>query len=99
MADVLAHYKITTMKKILNYIDGQLQEALSKQFIENESPVNGQVFSHTADSDKEDVELAVEAAKRAFPYWSGLSKQERHDHMMHLADGIQARFDEMVAAR
>ena len=98
MADVLAHYKITTMKKILNYIDGQLQEALSKQFIENESPVNGQVFSHTADSDKEDVELAVEAAKRAFPYWSGLSKQERHDHMMHLADGIQARFDEMVAA-
>ena len=86
------------MKKILNYIDGNLQEALSKEVIENESPVNGKVFSHIADSDKEDVELAVQAAKKAFPFWSGLSKKERHDHLMRLADGIEARFDEMVIA-
>ena len=50
------------------------------------------------DSDKQDVEKAVEAAKKAFPFWSGLSKKERHDHLMRLADGIQARFDEMVEA-
>ena len=56
------------MKKILNYIDGDLQEALSKKIIKNESPVNGKVFSHIADSDKEDVELAVRAAKNAFPF-------------------------------
>ena len=86
------------MKKILNYIDGNLQGALSKEVIENESPVNGKVFSHIADSDKEDVELAVQAAKKAFPFWSGLSKKERHDHLMRLADGIEARFDEMVIA-
>ena len=54
------------MKKILNYIDGNLQEALSKEVIENESPVNGKVFSLIADSDKEDVELAVKAAKKLF---------------------------------
>ena len=86
------------MKKLLNYIDGQLQEPLSKQYIENESPSNGQVFSLVPDSDKEDVDLAVKAAQKAFPLWSELSKQERHDHLMRLADGIQARFDEMVAA-
>ena len=86
------------MKKLLNYIGGELVEPICKQFIENESPTNGQVFSLIPDSDKEDVDLAVEEAKKAFPSWSGLSKQERHDHMMRLADGIQSRFDEMVAA-
>mgnify|MGYP006222335529 CR=1 FL=1 len=40
------------MKKILNYIDGNLKDALSKKIIENESPVDGKVFSHIADSDK-----------------------------------------------
>ena len=86
------------MKKLLNYINGELLEPHSKAYIENESPVDGQVFSLVPDSDKQDVEIAVEAAKKAFPFWSGLSKKERHDHLMRLADGIQARFDEMVEA-
>jgi aminomuconate-semialdehyde/2-hydroxymuconate-6-semialdehyde dehydrogenase len=86
------------MKKLLNYINGELLEPHSKEYIENESPVDGQVFSLVPDSDKQDVETAVEAAKKAFPFWSGLSKKERHDHLMRLADGIQARFDEMVEA-
>ena len=81
------------MKKILNYIDGNLQEALSGQIIENESPVNGKVFSHIANSDKEDVELAVQSAKKAFPFWSELSKKERHDHLIRLAvEGIYVKF-------
>ena len=86
------------MKKLLNYINGELLEPHSKEYIENESPVDGQVFSLVPDSDKQDVEKAVEAAKKAFPFWSGLSKKERHDHLMRLADGIQDRFDEMVQA-
>ena len=86
------------MKTLLNYIDGHLQEPVSKQFIENESPINGQVFSLIPDSDARDVEKAVEAAKKAFPFWSQLSKQERHDHLMRLADGITARFDELSQA-
>lgn len=86
------------MKKLLNYIGGELLEPHSGEFIENESPVDGQVFSLVPDSDMQDVEKAVKAAKKAFPSWSGLTKKERHDHLMRLADGIQARFDEMVVA-
>jgi len=86
------------MKKLLNYINGQLVEPISKQFIENESPINGQVFSLVPDSDKDDVELAVKSAQNAFPFWSGLSKQERHDHLMNLAKGIENRFEEMYKA-
>ncbi len=86
------------MKTLLNFIDGQQLEPVSKQFIDNESPINGRVFSLIPDSDERDVELAVDAAKRAFPIWSKLSKQERHDHLMRLANGIATRFDEMVKA-
>ncbi len=86
------------MKKLLNYINGEFLEPHSKEYIENESPVDGQVFSLVPESDKQDVEKAVESAKKAFPFWSGLSKKERHDHLIRLADGIQARFDEMVEA-
>ena len=86
------------MKTLLNFIDGQQLDPVSKQFIDNESPINGRVFSLIPDSDERDVELAVDAGKRAFPIWSKLSKQERHDHLMRLANGIAARFDEMVKA-
>ncbi len=86
------------MKKLLNYINGELLEPHLKEYIKNESPVDGQVFSLVPDSDEQDVEKAVEAAKKTFPFWSGLSKKERHDHLIRLADGIQVRFDEMVEA-
>ena len=86
------------MIKLLNYIDGQLVESQSKDFLKNESPTDGKVFSHIPDSDHKDVDLAVKAAKNAFPFWSKLSKQERHDHLMRLADGIESRFNEMVKA-
>lgn len=86
------------MKTVFNYIDGQQVEPISKQYIDNESPINGLVFSQIPDSDESDVEKAVRAAKQAFPIWSKLSKQERHDHLMRLADGIAARFDEFVIA-
>mgnify|MGYP006234035225 FL=1 len=68
MVDVPVRFKQNLMKKILNYIDGNLQEALSKEIIENESPVNGKVFSQIADSDMADVELAIQAAKKAFSF-------------------------------
>jgi aminomuconate-semialdehyde/2-hydroxymuconate-6-semialdehyde dehydrogenase len=86
------------MKKILNYINGELKEPISGAFIENESPVDGQVFSLVPDSDKRDVGEAVQAAKNAFPEWSKLSKQKRHDHLMRLADGIEKRMGELVIA-
>lgn len=86
------------MEKILNYINGEQCAPKSGQFIENVSPVNGQVYSLIADSDASDVEAAVEAAKAAFPMWSGLSKQERYNHLMRLSEGIKARFEEFVAA-
>ena len=86
------------MKKIYNYINGELRAPNSENYLDNVSPVNGQVYSYVPDSDAQDVEVAIQAAKEAFPSWSGLSKQDRYDHLMRLSEGIRSRFEELVTA-
>ena len=86
------------MKKIYNFINGELLAPNSGNYLDNVSPVNGQVYSYVPDSDAQDVEAAIQAAKAAFPSWSGLSKQDRYEHLMRLSEGIKNRFEELVAA-
>ena len=86
------------MEKILNYINGVLQEPHSKGYIDNYEPATGKVYSQVPDSDSYDIQQAVNAARIAFPDWSKTGLEERMMIMLKIADGIQARFDEFVAA-
>ena len=86
------------MKKIYNFINGELLAPRSGKYLDNVSPINGQVYSYVPDSDAQDVEVAIQAAKEAFSSWSGLSKQDRYEHLMRLSEGIKNRFEELVAA-
>jgi aminomuconate-semialdehyde/2-hydroxymuconate-6-semialdehyde dehydrogenase len=86
------------MEKIQNYIGGEFVGPNAGQYFDNVEPATGAVYCHIPNSQHEDVEKAVEAAKKAFPIWSMMSIEERGDWMMKIADGIQARMDEFVAA-
>lgn len=86
------------MQFIANYINGTLIEPLSKQYINNIEPATGQAYSHCPDSDERDVQLAYEAAKNAFESWSKTPLEERMLMLMGIADGIEKRMDEFVAA-
>ncbi len=86
------------MEKILNYINGVLQEPSSKQYLDNYEPATGKVYSQVPDSDTQDVRQAIDAARAAFPAWSKTGLEERMKIMLKIADGIQNRFDEFVAA-
>ena len=86
------------MEKILNYINGVLQEPVSKQYIDNFEPATGTVYSLVPDSGEEDVQQAYNAAKAAFADWSKTGLEERMMVMLKIADGIQNRFEEFVAA-
>ncbi|MEM7646837.1 MAG: aldehyde dehydrogenase family protein, partial [Pseudomonadota bacterium] len=86
------------MEMIKNLIGNELVEPRSGNYLDNYSPTNGQVYSKVPNSGKEDVDAAVKAAKEAFPYWSGLSTQERVDWMMKLADIIDRDADKLAAA-
>ena len=86
------------MKKILNYINGELVEPFSGSYLENYNPSNGKVYSLIPDSDKQDVLYAVNSAKNAFPSWKNTPKQERSNLLMKLADLIDKNFEELVKA-
>lgn len=86
------------MEKLQNFIDGKYCEPISGNYIDNFEPATGKVYSLIPNSDARDVELAVSAAEKAFPIWSGMSVEERSAIMVRLSEGIQARMDEFVAA-
>ena len=86
------------MEKILNYINGELVAPVSGSYLENYNPSTGKVYSLLPDSEKQDVDNAVAAAKSAFIGWSKTPKQERSNILMNLADSIEKHFDELVLA-
>ena len=86
------------MQKLFNYINGELIEPASKKYLDNYEPATGEVYSLCPDSDERDVQLAYEAAKNAFESWSKTPLENRMLILMKVADGIEKRMDEFVAA-
>lgn len=86
------------MDKIQNFINGEYQAPIDGNYIDNYEPATGNVYSLIPDSNEKDVEIAVSAAKKAFPVWSSMGIDERGKILMRLADGIRARMDEFIAA-
>lgn len=86
------------MQKILNYIDGELVEPISKSYLDNYDPSIGEVYSLIPDSNSADVDLACKAAQKAFPIWSKMSAQDRSNAMLRVADLIDKNLDKFALA-
>ncbi len=86
------------MEQLKNYINGELTEPVSKTYLDNYEPATGEVYSQLPDSDERDVRLAFGAAKNAFESWSTTPLENRMMILMKMADGIEKRMDEFVAA-
>ncbi len=81
------------MEKILNYIGGQLVEPINGKYLDNYEPATGKVYSLIPDSQEDDVEKAVIAAKEAFPLWSQTSQDERFHQIMKIVKLIERDLD------
>jgi aminomuconate-semialdehyde/2-hydroxymuconate-6-semialdehyde dehydrogenase len=86
------------MEKLQNYINGQYINPNQGNYIDNYEPATGKVYSLIPDSDETDVQLAVEAAEKAFPTWSKMSIEQRSAILVKVSEGIQNRMDEFVQA-
>ena len=86
------------MERILNYINGQLVEPVSKSYLENFDPSRGKVYGEIPDSDERDVQLATQAAKDAFPTWAATPREERSRLMLKVADLIDANLEKLAKA-
>ncbi len=76
------------MERIANLINGEMMAPLAGQYMDNYNPATGEVYSQVPSSKKEDVDLAVESAKKAFEKWSKTPALDRVSLMMKLADLI-----------
>jgi aminomuconate-semialdehyde/2-hydroxymuconate-6-semialdehyde dehydrogenase len=85
-------------KQILNYIDGQFCDPEKGQFMDNVNPATGAVYSQTPDSDAEDVQLAVNAAQRAFPDWSNRTPEFRFKVLNKMATLIEENLEALALA-
>jgi aminomuconate-semialdehyde/2-hydroxymuconate-6-semialdehyde dehydrogenase len=61
-------------------------------------PATGAAYAQCPVGTAADVEAAVSAANAAFPAWSALSGEERAGWLHRLANAIDARMDDFVAA-
>ncbi len=86
------------MFKIRNYINGELLPPLSNSYIDNYEPARGEVYSLIPRSSSEDLKLAIDAAKEAFPKWAATSKEVRSDFMRKISERIDERLEELAKA-
>lgn len=86
------------MQKIKNYINGELVEPISNQYIDNYDPSRGIVYSLIPDSDERDTENAVKAAKAAFHDWSVTPKDTRSKYLLKIASLIEDQLHELAVA-
>ena len=86
------------MDRIANFINGQYQAPLNGQYIDNIEPATGEVYGAIPNSDDTDVQAAIEAAHAALPTWRAMPLEQRADYLYAIAQGIEARLDELAFA-
>ncbi|EXA32077.1 hypothetical protein FOVG_16653 [Fusarium oxysporum f. sp. pisi HDV247] len=71
------------------FINGEFVPSVSGKTFDLTNPTTEEKIASVYEAGAEDVDLAVKAAKAAFPAWSALSAEERCDYLIKLADEIE----------
>ncbi|KAJ1393505.1 Aldehyde/histidinol dehydrogenase [Sesbania bispinosa] len=92
-------YKIPTIKFTKLFINGDFVDAVSGKTFETIDPRTGEVTASISEGDKEDIDIAVMAAREAFDSgpWPRMSGVERAKFMMKWADLIDQNREELAA--
>jgi len=78
-----------------HYIDGR--RVASKDRFLDRSPVDGSALGEISAGGAAESEMAVDAARRAFPAWAALGPEGRAPILRRFAEGILARAGELAA--
>nr|WP_043933238.1 aldehyde dehydrogenase family protein [Bacillus sp. EB01] len=84
------------MRKIMNYINGQWSEPSTGRFVPVMNPANGEVLGEVAQSSKEDVDKAVQAARQAQKLWRLVPAPERADYLYKVAFLLKERKEQLA---
>jgi aminomuconate-semialdehyde/2-hydroxymuconate-6-semialdehyde dehydrogenase len=86
------------MKKLANYINGHETAPLSGKYLDNFAPSTGKAYSLVPDSGAEDVNAAVEAAKKIFPWWSQRTPEQRSQVLLSIANRMEQAAEDLARA-
>ncbi|CAI8619800.1 unnamed protein product [Vicia faba] len=91
--------KVPTIKFTKLFINGDFVESLSGKSFETIDPRTGDVIARISEATKEDIDVAVKAARHAFDSgpWPRLSGTERAKIMMKFANLIDENIQELAA--
>src|SRR5699024_5344869 len=79
------------------FIGGDVIESVSGKTFDTINPATGEKITSMYEADQEDVEVAVQAAERAFHgEWSRLTASERGQVIWKLADLMEEHLDPLV---
>lgn len=85
------------MKSIQNYINGKF--VAGKHEFADVNPADGSVIAQVTEADRDLVDAAVQAARKALlGEWGRMNVRDRAARLHKVADAIEARFDCFVAA-
>ncbi len=95
-AERIAPPKVSNRKML---IDGKWVDSVSGKTFATTNPTTGDVICQVAEGDKADVDLAVQAARRALEgkAWGRMGPSERGRLLYKLADKIEANIQELAA--
>ena len=83
------------VKTYQQLIGGEWVDSASGELLDVENPADGTVIARVQASNAEDVDRAANAAATAFETWQHTTPAERSLMLLKLADGIEARADEL----
>ncbi|MCX4790545.1 MULTISPECIES: gamma-aminobutyraldehyde dehydrogenase [unclassified Streptomyces] len=81
-----------------NYIDGVFADASDGRTLDVVDPSTGEVYATSPLSGQADVDAAMAAAAAAFPAWRDTTPSARQLALLKIADAMEERADELVAA-
>ncbi|PWA90821.1 aldehyde/histidinol dehydrogenase [Artemisia annua] len=91
--------KIPKIKFTKLFINGEFVDSVSGKTFETIDPRTEEVIANIAEGDKEDVDLAVKAAREAFDHgpWPRMSGSERGRIMMKFLQLVEENIEELAA--
>jgi betaine-aldehyde dehydrogenase len=84
--------------RLHNFIDGKPAESATGRTTEVIDPTTGEPYATAPLSGPEDIDAAFAAANRAFQSWRDTTPSERSTMLLKLADAVEARAEDFIAA-
>jgi acyl-CoA reductase-like NAD-dependent aldehyde dehydrogenase len=84
------------MKNYKMWIGGKFVDAVSGKTFKAINPATEEEIAQVPLGDKEDIDKAVKAARKAFPVWSQKTQTERSKILFQMADAVREHGQELA---